>query len=93
MDDDLQTMNRDALLAEVVRLRTAIRAHRDATGHDLCWHQPALWGVLPEKIAPNLAVPTWDRFMRGCVAYRASLDAQAPDARRSDDDYAVPGDA
>ena len=92
MDDDLETMTRDALLAEVRRLRAGIRAHRDASGHELCWHHPALWGLLPEKVAPNIAVPNWDRFMRGCVAYRASLDVEAPDAPRTDDD-ALPGGA
>ena len=91
MDNDLDGRNRDELMAEVKRLRAGIRAHRDTTGHDLCWHHPALWGLLPEKIAPSIAVPTWDRFMRGCVAYRASLDDQAPDAPRTGDDYAPGG--
>ena len=90
MDDDLAAMSRDALLAEAKRLRAGIRAHRDASGHELCWHHPALWGLLPEKVAPNIAVPNWDRFMRGCVAYRASLDIEAPAAPRTDDD-AIPG--
>ena len=36
LDDDLNTMTRDELLAEVQRLREGIRRHRDATGHDLC---------------------------------------------------------
>ena len=87
MDDDLETMSRDELLAEARRLRAGIRAHRDASGHELCWHHPALWGLLPEKLAPDIAVPSWDRFMRGCVAYRASLDVEASDAPRTDDDY------
>ena len=87
MDDDLDAMSRDDLLGEVRRLRAGIRAHRDASGHALCWHHPALWGLLPEKLAPRIAVPNWDHFMRGCVAYRASLDAQAPDAPRHDQAY------
>ncbi len=91
-DDDLSSMSRDELTTEVKRLRAGIRAHRDASGHELCWHHPALWGLLPERVAPTIAVPTWDRFMRGCVAYRASLDVQAPDAPRNGDDYAPSGD-
>lgn len=87
MDDDLQTMNRDELLAEVRRLRAGIRAHRDTTGHDLCWHHPALWALLPEKTAPDIAVPPWPKFMRGCVAYRQSLDAQAPEAAVHDREF------
>ena len=31
-DEDLVSKSRDDLLAEVVRLRTAIRAHRDSSG-------------------------------------------------------------
>ena len=43
MDADLDALSRDQLIVEVKRLRRAIREHRDATGHDLCWHQPAMW--------------------------------------------------
>ena len=38
MDEDLDTLSRDELIAEVRRLRAGIREHRDSTGHDLCWH-------------------------------------------------------
>jgi len=85
MDDDLLALDRDALVAEVLRLRRAIREHRDATGHDLCWHHPDLWSLLPEKVEPSVAVPAWPQFMRGCVAYRQSLDAQAGTARVEDE--------
>ena len=78
MDDDLDGMDRDMLIAEVKKLRAGIRAHRDATGHDLCWHHPDLWGLLPEKTEPAIAVPPWPKFMRGCIRYRQSLDEQAP---------------
>lgn len=87
MDDDLIDMDRSALVAEVKRLRSGIRAHRDATGHDLCWYHPDLWSLLPETEAADIAVPPWDRFMRGCIAYRRSLDAQASDARVHDAEY------
>ena len=83
LDGDLDTLGRDALAAEVRRLRTAIRAHRDASGHELCWHHPALWSLLPEPVEPAIAVPAWPQFLRGCVAYRQSLDEQAPDAPRT----------
>jgi hypothetical protein len=87
MDDDLETMDREGLIAEVRKLRAGIRAHRDSTGHDLCWHHPALWDLLPEKTDPGIAVPPWEKFMRGCIHYRASLDAQAPHAPVLDKDY------
>jgi hypothetical protein len=80
MDDDLDTLDRAALIAEVKRLRAGIRQHRDSTGHDLCWHHPALWDLLPERTPPDIAVPPWPKFMRGCIKYRQSLDAQAPGA-------------
>jgi hypothetical protein len=49
VDDDLETLDRDALIEEVKRPRAGIRDHRDGTGHELCWHHPKLWGLLPEK--------------------------------------------
>lgn len=87
MDTDLDTLTRDELLAEVKKLRAAIREHRDSTGHDLCWHQPALWALLPEQLSPQLAVPEWPQFMRGCVRYRQSLDEQLPDVPRSRNEF------
>ena len=83
MDDDLIALTREELIAEVRRLRTGIRAHRDSSGQELCWHHPALWGLLPEKTDPLPTVPAWPEFMRGCVRYRASLDEQLPGAPRS----------
>src|SRR5215510_7465447 len=87
MDQDLAMMSRDQLIAEVKKLRAGIRAHRDSTGHDLCWHHPALWRLLPEKTDALPIVPTWPEFLRGCVRYRESLDEQLPDAPRSDAPY------
>lgn len=87
MDRDLDAMSRDDLLVEVRKLRAAIRKHRDATAHGLCWHHPQMWGLLPEKIDPAIAVPPWPKFLRGCVRYRQSLDEQAPDAPVHDKEY------
>ncbi len=87
MDDDLLTMPREDLVEEVRRLRQAIRRHRDATGHELCWHHPGLWSLLPERVEPKVAVPDWPQFLRGCIRYRQSLDAQAPQAPRIDQEF------
>ncbi len=87
MDEDLEAMDRVQLLAEVCKLRAAIREHRDSTGHDLCWHHPALWALLPEKTDPVIAVPPWDKFMRGCVHYRSTLDREVPDAPIHDKEF------
>jgi hypothetical protein len=83
VDQDLETLSRDELMVEVRRLRAGIRAHRDASGHDLCWHHPQLWSLLPEKLDPQIEVPAWPQFLRGCIRYRQSLDAQAADAPRT----------
>src|SRR5262245_1798749 len=80
MDGDLAGMSRDQLAAEVQRLRDGIRRHRDSTEHELCWYHPELWGLLPEATDPMPAVPDWPQFLRGCIRYRQSLDAQAPSA-------------
>jgi hypothetical protein len=53
MDEDLKDMSREQLIEEVRKLRAGIRTHRDSTGQELCWHHPALWGLLPERQAPN----------------------------------------
>ncbi|HEX2201696.1 MAG TPA: hypothetical protein VHG91_00285 [Longimicrobium sp.] len=87
MDEDLETMSREALVAEVRKLRRGIREHRDSTEHELCWHHPALWGLLPERTDPVPTVPAWSQFMRGCIRYRQSLDEQAPGAPRTDAPY------
>ena len=87
MDEDLESRSHEQLVAEVKRLRAAIRAHRDSSGHELCWHHPDLWSLLPEPVAPSLAVPAWPQFMRGCIRYRQSLDTQLPDAPRSDQEF------
>jgi hypothetical protein len=84
MDEDLDLLDRAALIAEVKRLRAGIRHHRDASGHELCWHHPQLWGLLPDRSDPLPVVPEWPQFLRGCVRYRESLDREIPQAARTD---------
>jgi hypothetical protein len=87
MDDDLLELSRDELVAEVMRLRAGIRAHRDNSGHDLCWHHPELWGLLPEPIPGDILVPAWPQFLRGCVKYREALDRELASAPRITKEY------
>lgn len=75
MDEDLQQMSHDNLINEIKKLRKGIRDHRDSTGHELCWHHPQLWSLLPEKTDPSILIPEWPEFMRGCIHYRTSLEA------------------
>jgi hypothetical protein len=86
MDEDLEALSKKQLIDEIKQLRAAIRTHRDSTGHDLCWHHPDLWSLLPEKALPMIEVPDWPQFMRGCVRYRQSLDEQLPHAERIGDE-------
>jgi hypothetical protein len=87
MDEDLQSMSREQLADEVKKLRQGIREHRDTSLHELCWHHPALWGLLPERTDPQPVVPEWPQFMQGCIRYRQSLDEQVPGAPRTQRPY------
>jgi hypothetical protein len=53
---------------------------------------PALWSLLPEKMVPDVAVPAWPQFMRGCIRYRQSLDEQASGAPRVSTEFRHDGD-
>jgi hypothetical protein len=92
MDEDLTSFSREQLIAEARMLRHGIRKHRDASGHELCWHHPALWSLLPEETPPAIAVPEWPQFMLGCIRYRQSLDVQAILAPRTNDEFGGNGD-
>ena len=87
MDEDLERLSREELQREVKSLRAGIRAHRASTKHELYRHHPRLWGLLPEKVEPDLAVPAWPHFLRGCLRYRESLDSQLARAPRAKDEY------
>lgn len=77
-DRDLEGRSAEDLADEVRRLRAGIREHRDASGHELCWHHPQLWSLLPEQVEPAIRIPEWAEFLRRCVAYRQSLDLPPP---------------
>lgn len=74
LDDDLKNYTTEQLMAEILLLRNGIREHRDSTRHELCWHHPKLWNLLPEKTDPKIEVPDWLDFIKGCIRYRSSLD-------------------
>ena len=73
MDEGLEAMAREKLIVEARRLRDGIWTHRDSTGHELCWHHSALWGLLPERSDHQPTVSTWLEFLCGCLQYRQSL--------------------
>lgn len=86
-DEQLESLSHGELVQEVIRLREGIRRHRDSTAHDLCWHHPQLWGLLPESTDPVPEVPEWPQFIRGCIRYRQSLDDQLASAPRIIDEH------
>lgn len=87
VDADVCDLSHEQLIAEVKRLRAGIRAHRDSSGHDLCWHHPQLWSLIPDPIPPEVAVPPWPKFLQGCVKYRESLDRDFPNAPMDEKAY------
>ena len=48
MDEDIEQMSREQLVAEVKRLRQGIRQHRDSSGHELCG-PPSSVGAAPRR--------------------------------------------
>ena len=75
-------MDAEQLRTELRTLRAGVRAHRDSSGHDLCWFHPQLWELLPETARADIEVPEWPVFLRGCLAYRQSLERELPSAPR-----------
>jgi hypothetical protein len=49
-----------------------------------------MWGLLPERVTPEVAVPPWPKFLRGCVRYRESLDRELANAPVEDVEYEKP---
>lgn len=74
MDEDLDQMDTSKLLATAKGMRSAIRKHRDCSGHDLCWFQPEMWMHLPETPSGPPVVPEWPEFIHNCAAFRGTLD-------------------
>jgi hypothetical protein len=86
-DADLADMDPAALLDAARAMRQAIRVHRDTSMHELCWHHPDMWALLPDAPTVHPTVPDWPQFMRGCIRYRQSLDTQLAGAPRSDKEF------
>jgi hypothetical protein len=63
-----------ALAAEVFRLRTGIRAHMQATGHELCWiNDLTLWQLLePAASYPHQTLPVREEFLGQCARFYES---------------------
>jgi hypothetical protein len=77
MDEDLARMTRGELVAQVKKLRDGIRSHRDSDRHELCWHHPDLWGLLPETTDPVPTVPASRAYGKGAPAQRSPRPTRA----------------
>lgn len=70
IDSDIQGLLKHELKAEIMRLRNAIRYHRDQKGHDRCWLDDAtLYGVLPEYSEVDFKLPPKCEFLENCELY------------------------
>lgn len=71
IDNDLLPLSLEALQAEVMKLREAIRHHRDQKGDENCWLDDGsyLYGLLPEKIKADPHLPPKQLMMVNCSRY------------------------
>lgn len=70
MDADLGKMKKEELKQEILKLRSAIRKHRNEKGHDRCWlDDNELYMVLPEKESADTKLPTWQEFSAECKKF------------------------
>jgi hypothetical protein len=65
----------DTSAKRIKELEDAIRKHRNATGHEMCWeNDEELWLILKDNICIDHKPPEWCEFMKKCAEYRASKD-------------------
>lgn len=70
MDEDILLMGHLRALREIMRLRKAIRKHRDAKNNERCWlNDGKLYQVLPEKKGATPIVLSECTFLRNCKHY------------------------
>jgi hypothetical protein len=70
MDQDLDKMGEDQLRGEILRLRGAIRYHRDQKMHDRCHvDDNRLYRLLPELTQADFSLPPEEEFFSECRLY------------------------
>jgi hypothetical protein len=95
VDKDLEHLSVVELQEEVMKLRTAIRNHRDQKGDDNCWLDDGnyLYNLLPEKIKCNPELPRKQLMMVNCFRYYDCRKANKPyvplESLPGDMDFAV----
>lgn len=69
-DLDVKEMTLAQLRREVMKLRLAIRKHRDAEENARCWHNDlTLYGSLPEEVPPGRMVGPEEELLKNCRRY------------------------
>jgi hypothetical protein len=70
MNNDLEIMSVEDLKAEVIKLRTIIRYHRNQKGDDRCWVDDIrLYEALPEKEGYDSTLPPEKVFLDNCKRF------------------------
>jgi hypothetical protein len=71
IDNDLETMSLEELKAEVKKLRTVIRYHKDQKGDDRCWVDDIrLYEALPEgPVGFDSTLPPEEVFLENCKRF------------------------
>ena len=70
LDQDLLTLSARQMRKEIMRLRNAIREHRDEKGHGRCWlDDQRLYAVLLENQTADFSLPSRDEFLASCALY------------------------
>jgi len=79
-DSDLDKVSHDYLKNEVLKLRVAIRNHRDQRGDDRCWMDDvALYKNLPEGVAnADLSLLSDEQFRRNCDLFIKNRKCPVP---------------
>lgn len=80
LDSDLDNIWGNYLKEKVLKLRNAIRKHRDQRGDDRCWMDDLeLYGVLPEGVAnTDLSLLSDEQFKRNCDLFIKNRQCPAP---------------
>lgn len=69
-DFDIKSMSLKELRHEVMKLRHAIRKHRDASENARCWHNDlTLYATLPEHDPPGCMDGSEEELLRNCKRY------------------------
>jgi hypothetical protein len=83
VNEDVEQMSHFEAQTEVLRLREAIRLHRDERGHDRCWlDDMRLYAVLGENSGDQTLPPKCE-FLTNCEIYWLERQPKTQETWRS----------